>query len=313
MLEKYGQIFRKIAPDQASQIAMIDTVSQLWRNSAQMTAIVIDRMMGYRLVSNLAIVAWVFGARNIQKFHTSDQVWEILRNAINKTNNRTVDLRREIAAAEKALKQAVAGTAKAHNKWEAAVAAQKAADGKSEETRNTLSAKVDWAKTVADKAQEDETSAQDSLESKEALLDRANREQEALFLAVYQSFSDLLTDRLLKPLPDPQEAPKPMEEVEGEGADTEAPAAMEADEENVDEEGPAKKKPMDATNGITLFTDPREEDQWRKCTLGYLRDISRQYCDEVWLLINKLDSTVFTDKVHPLVISTTYAGLQRLS
>ncbi|KAG0594688.1 hypothetical protein M758_UG099900 [Ceratodon purpureus] len=313
VLEKYGQIFRKIAPDQASQIAMIDTVSQLWRNSAQMTAIVIDRMMGYRMVSNLAIVAWVFGAQNVQQFHTSDQVWEILRNAINKTNNRTVDLRREITAAEDALKRAVAGTAKAHAKWEAAVAASKAAEAKSEDSRNSLSAKVDWAKTVADKAQEEETSAQDSLESKEALLERAEREQEALFLALYQNFADLLTDRLSKPLPDPQEAPKPMEEAEREGADAEAPAAMEADEENVDEEGAPKKKPADAANGTTLLTDGQEEVQWRKCTLGYLRALSRQYGDEVWRLMEKLDSTVFTEKVHPLVISTTYAGLQRSS
>lgn len=313
VLEKYGQIFRKIAPDQASQIAMIDTVSQLWRNSAQMTAIVIDRMMGYRMVSNLAIVAWVFGARNVQQFHTSDQVWEILRNAINKTNNRTVDLRREITAAEDALKRAVAATAKAHAKWEAAVAASKASEAKSEDSRNSLSAKVDWAKTVADKAQEEETSAQDSLESKEALLERAEREQEALFLTLYQSFADLLTDRLSKPLPDPQEVPKPMEETEGEAADAEAPAAMEADEENVDEEGAPKKKSMDATNGTNLLTDAQEEEQWRKCTLGYLRAISRQYCDEVWRFMEKLDSTVFTEKVDPLVISTTYAGLQRSS
>lgn len=304
VLEKYGQIFRKIAPDHDSQIAMIDTVSQLWRNSAQMTAIVIDRMMGYRMVSNLAIVAWVFGARNVHQFHTSDQVWEILRNAINKTNNRTVDLRREIAAAEKTLKLAIAGTAKAHTKWEAAVTAAKSSDMKSEDTRNSLSAKVDWAKTVADKAQDEETSAQDSLESKEALLARALREQEALFLAVYQSFADLLTARLSQPLPEAQqEAAKPME------ADAEdAPAAMEADEESPPEEDANKQQ-----DGTTLCATAQEEEQWRRCTLGYFRAISRQYCEEVWLLMEKLDSTIFTDKVHPLVVSTTYAGLQRTS
>lgn len=307
VLEKYGQIFRKIAPDHSSQIAMIETVSQLWRNSAQMTAIVIDRMMGYRMVSNLAIVAWVFGAQNVQQFHTSDQVWEILRNAINKTNNRTVDLRREIAAAEKSLKLAIAGTAKAHSKWEAAVAASKSTDMKSDETRNALSAKVDWAKTVADKAQDEETSAQDSLESKEALLARALREQEALFLAVYQNFADLLTVRLSEPLP---EATKPKEEVDG--AEGDAPAPMEADEETPPE-GDGTTKKEESTNGTNLCPGAQEEEQWRNCTLGYLRAISRQYCDEVWLLMEKLDSTVFTDKVHSLVVSTTYAGLQRVS
>ena len=45
-----------------------------------MTAIAIDRMMGYRLVSNLAIVRWVFSAENIEQFHTSDRPWEVHNN-----------------------------------------------------------------------------------------------------------------------------------------------------------------------------------------------------------------------------------------
>jgi len=39
---------------------LMDEVSAYWKNSTQMTAIAIDRMMGYRLISNLAIVKWVF-------------------------------------------------------------------------------------------------------------------------------------------------------------------------------------------------------------------------------------------------------------
>ena len=309
VLEKYGQIFRKIAPDQVSQVAMITSVSQLWRNSAQMSAIVIDRMMGYRMVSNLAIVAWVFSPHNVQHFHTSDHLWEILRNAINKTNNRTVDLRREVLAAEKALKSAAAATAKAHVKWEAAVEALKAA--KTDEARSPASAKVDWAKTVADKAQDEETSTQDSLESKEALLARALREQEALFLAVYQSFADLLNDRLAKPLPEESQAP---EQADGSERDADGPSAMEEVEEDTTpmESESVPQKGGDVTNGTDLFTTAQEEMQWRKCTLGYLRAISREYSNEVWLLIERLDATIFTKTVHPLVLSATNAGLQRL-
>lgn len=43
-----------------------------------MTAIAVDRMMGYRLVSNLAIVRWVFSEENVEQFHTSDRPWEVL-------------------------------------------------------------------------------------------------------------------------------------------------------------------------------------------------------------------------------------------
>ncbi|KAJ8748339.1 hypothetical protein K2173_001758 [Erythroxylum novogranatense] len=45
--------------------------------NAQMTAVAIDIMMGYRLLSNLAIVAWVFSPGNVAQFNTSDHPWEV--------------------------------------------------------------------------------------------------------------------------------------------------------------------------------------------------------------------------------------------
>lgn len=77
VLERYGQVIAKICPDQEKQIMLIDEVSSFWKNSSQTTAITIDRMMGYRLISNLAIVRWVFTPGNIEQFHTSDRLWEV--------------------------------------------------------------------------------------------------------------------------------------------------------------------------------------------------------------------------------------------
>jgi nuclear cap-binding protein subunit 1 len=57
----------------------------------------------------------------------------------------------------------------------------------------------------------------------------------------------------------------------------------------------------------------QEEEEWRRCTLGYLRAISREYCNEVWLLIEKLDAAIFTDRIHPLVLEATYSGLRRIT
>ncbi|THU66014.1 hypothetical protein C4D60_Mb05t09750 [Musa balbisiana] len=96
VLERYGQVIAKLCTDQNMQVLLIDEVSSYWKNNTQMTAIAIDRMMGYRIISNLAIVSWVFSFSNIEQFHVSDRPWEILRNAINKTYNRIADLRKEI-------------------------------------------------------------------------------------------------------------------------------------------------------------------------------------------------------------------------
>lgn len=77
VLERYGQVIAKICSDEDKQLLLIEEVSSYWNNSAQMTAIAIDRMMGYRLISNLAIVRWVFSPENVEQFHTSDRPWEV--------------------------------------------------------------------------------------------------------------------------------------------------------------------------------------------------------------------------------------------
>lgn len=77
VLERYWQVIAKICPDQDKEIMLINEVSLYWKNSAQLTALTIDRMMGYRLLSNLAIVKWVFTPTNIEQFHTSDRLWEV--------------------------------------------------------------------------------------------------------------------------------------------------------------------------------------------------------------------------------------------
>jgi MIF4G like len=58
----------------------MNEVGSYWKNSTQMTAVTIDRMMGYRLVSNWAIVKWVFSSVNVDLFHVSDRPWEVVFN-----------------------------------------------------------------------------------------------------------------------------------------------------------------------------------------------------------------------------------------
>lgn len=77
VLERYGQVIAKICHDQDKQFMLIEEVASYWKNSAQMAAIAIDRMMGYRLISNFAIVKWVFSPESIEQFHTSDRPWEV--------------------------------------------------------------------------------------------------------------------------------------------------------------------------------------------------------------------------------------------
>lgn len=302
VLERYGQVFSKVCPDQDKQVMLIAEVSSFWKSNTQMTAIAIDRMMGYRLVSNLAIVRWVFSEENVEQFHTSDRPWEILRNAVSKTHNRISDLRKEllslkknISSAEEAAKEAKAGLDAAESKLTLV-------DGEPVLGDNPV--RLNRLKSHAEKAKEEVVSLQESLEAKEALLARAIEENEALFLLLYKSFSNVLAERL----PEGTKALHELKSAQADGmaVDPEEPSSMEVDNEN--------ERPQNSqSNGEKKSGayNVGEKEQWCITTLGYVKAFSRQYAAEIWSHIEKLDAEVLTEDAPLLLRSAVYSGLRR--
>ncbi|OMO54435.1 MIF4G-like, type 3 [Corchorus olitorius] len=306
VLERYGQVIAKICPDQDKQVLLIAEVGSYWRNNAQMTAIAIDRMMGYRLISNLAIVRWVFSPENIEQFHISDRPWEVLRNAVSKTYNRTTDLRKEILSLKKGVISAEEATAKAKAELETAESKLSLVEG--EPVLGENPARLKRLKTQAEKAKEEEVSIRDSLEAKEALLARASEEIEVLFLSLYKNFSNVLKERL----PDASRAGtlQALKSINGDSVavDLEESSAMEVDDEN----GRPKKSQSNGGKASNIY-NVREKEQWCLSTLGYVKAFSRQYASEIWPHVEKLDVEVLTEDVHPLFRKAVYSGLRRLS
>ncbi|KAK4857487.1 hypothetical protein QYF36_001438 [Acer negundo] len=303
VLERYGQVISKICPDHDKQVMLIEEVSLYWKNNAQMTAITIDRMMGYRLISNLAIVRWVFSPANIDQFHISDRPWEILRNAVSKTYNRICDLRREITSLKKGVVLAEEAAAKAKADLQAAESKLTLMGG--EPVLGDKPARMNRLKSQSEKAEKEELSASESLEAKEALFARALGENEALFLSVYKNFSNVLMERL----PDASRAGTlrglKSIHVDEMTIDLGEPSAMELDDEN--------GKPKIQTNGESASNvyNIGEKEQWCLSTLGYVKSFSRQYASEIWPHIEKLDAEVLTEDVHPLFRKAVYSGLLR--
>ncbi|KAF5730839.1 ARM repeat superfamily protein isoform 1 [Tripterygium wilfordii] len=274
ILERYGQVIARICPDHDKQVMLIVEVSFYWKNSSQMTAIAIDRMMGYRLISNLAIVRWVFSTLNIEQFHTSDRPWEVLRNAVSKTYNRISDLRREILSLKKGVMSAKETLAKAKAELDAAESKLTLVDGEPTLGENPARCYCHLSK--------------------------------ALFLSLFKSFSNVLMERL----PDASkvgtlQALKSIHSDEM-AVDLEESSAMEVENEN----GMSKKSHSNgekASNGY----DVGEKEQWCLSTLGYVKAFSRQYASEIWPLIEKLDVEAFTEDAHPLFRNAVYTGLRR--
>ncbi|CAI0546788.1 unnamed protein product [Linum tenue] len=306
VLERYGQVITRLCPDLDNQILLIAEVSSYWENSTQMTALAIDRMMGYRLLSNLAIIKWVFSPPNIEQFHISDRPWEILGNAISKTYNRMSDLRKEVVSLKKNVLVAEEAAARAKAELDAAESKLTLMNGEPVMGDNPV--KMKRLKSHADKAKEEEESVRDSLDAKEALLARATVENEELFLALYKNFSNVLKERL----PDASKAQtlrdlKSSTQADEMAVDTDQPSTMEVDDEN----GGTKKSQSNGESGSSNVYNIGEKEQWCLSTLGYIKSFSRQYASEVWSHIEKLDAEVLTQDVHPLFRRAVYSGLRR--
>ncbi|URE04460.1 MIF4G like [Musa troglodytarum] len=302
VLERYGQVIAKLCTDQNMQVLLIDEVSSYWKNNTQMTAIAIDRMMGYRIISNLAIVSWVFSLSNIEQFHVSDRPWEILRNAINKTYNRIADLRKEIQTLKKSVLLAEDVAVKALKEFEAAETRLEVVDGQPVQAEKP--GRLKRLKGYAEKAKDDEIAVREALEAKDALLARALEENKSLFVSLYKSFANVLTERL-PPVSADGAFPKlrDEEDIDSMAIDLEEPSTMEMDHDNGRKDDRNSEK-------VTHRYSIKEQDQWCLCTLGYVKAFSRQYATEIWPHLETLEA-VFGRDIHPLFRKAVFAGLCR--
>nr|ATB19597.1 putative ABA hypersensitive 1 [Juniperus flaccida] len=299
VLERYGNIISKLGSGQSNEILVIEETSKIFQNNTQMAAIAIDRMMVYRIVSNLSIVTWVFSPSNVEQFHTSDRPWEILRNALDKTYNRISDLRKGVISVEKSVQKAIEAKAKAQADLDSAEALLEAAE--SEELQGQMAVKLKRLKAAVDRTKQEESSEQESLEAKDALLSRALSENEVLFITLYRCFSDALMKHLSVDLTEKQEDVLGTDQREQMSIDSEEPSAMDADDDE------RRNQRFSKSNGL----HSQAEQQWCRCTLGQLRALTRKYATEIWPHIDKIDAEVFTGDIHPSIVKAVYSALRR--
>ncbi|CAL4914371.1 unnamed protein product [Urochloa decumbens] len=306
VLERYGQIISKLCPNEEMQLLLMDEVSAYWKNSTQMTAIAIDRMMGYRMISNLAIVKWVFSPANVEQFHVSDRPWEILRNAVSKTYNRISDLRKEIQSLKKGLEVAKETGEKAIKELEEA---KSALEIEGQPAPAERPGRLRRLQAYADKAKQEEVATEESLEAKAALLARALEESKELLKLLFKRFVDVLTERLPTvsangEIPNLRAGDQNVNFV---AQDLET-ATMEIDNENGTDKN-SEPNGQNTKNGYNVG----ELEQWCLCTLGYLKSFSRQYATEIWSHIAMLDDEVFVGDIHPLIRRAAFSGLCRFT
>eukprot|EP00898_Chlorokybus_atmophyticus_P006479 jgi/Chlat1/6832/Chrsp51S00508 len=232
VLERFQPLLQKLLPDVNAQLSLLDIVASFWCDSSQWTAIVIDQLMAKRLVANTTIVHWAFSPAQASVFHVSDRVWEVLRNAVNKTHARTADLRADVAAAGRA---------------------------------------AEAAKGQGGNVKEEVDAAEEQMEVKQALLGRAIKEQEDLFVVLFERFVESISERLSQS----------NGAADNNGAGT---ATMEVEDQRAD-----------------------HSEAWVAKTLGYLRMFCRNFHAELVPLAPKLQ-LIFSDTVHERIRAASSAS-----
>ncbi|MCO5600859.1 hypothetical protein L7F22_054976 [Adiantum nelumboides] len=228
----------------------------------------------------------VLNKQNVKLRRINDM---ILQNAISKTVNRTADLRKDIETAQKSLDLARGAASKANSNLQTAQSLLDSAD--TEEALAQATAKAEWVKSMVEKKRTEENSMQEALEAKEALLNRALKEQEGLFISAFQHFCSVLSDRLSK---------EPQCESVVAGMEEDNPSAMDIDATSAENNKEGQKD--------ELLT---EEHQWQAATLGQLCAVTRQYATEIWEHMDKLDEDIFRGSVHPLVLKAVNSCIRR--
>ncbi|CAI5463744.1 unnamed protein product [Closterium sp. Yama58-4] len=193
VLERYGLALQLLAPDQPSQVQLLHSIWAVWANAPQMAAVVVDRCLGFRLISPLALLEWCFLSAHYELYHTSERIWEILRTAISKATNRLRHVSAEVAALERASAVAAAAASKARSEWEAATLAVEEAEGT--EAKTQAAAKDEWAKHWSSKSQEEAEAAAAAVEGKERMRREAEEEEQALFIALLLHFATAVSNR----------------------------------------------------------------------------------------------------------------------
>jgi nuclear cap-binding protein subunit 1 len=111
----YGPLERLVkATGMEGEVALVETAVAVWARNPQRAAMAVDRLMGLRLASAEAIVAWVFhseGVRCISDESRCGMAWEILYAAVSKTTARVQDAKEELAGAQTHAEHAAAAAA----------------------------------------------------------------------------------------------------------------------------------------------------------------------------------------------------------
>ena len=111
VLERYINLLRHLSSSPPKRVLLLRAVSRFFAAQSQFNFIVVDKLLQYRVIDPIDIVDWAFGTTSEagnEKRWSNLGVWDILRNTMDKVNNRVVTVTGIVEGVR--AKEAAAGT-----------------------------------------------------------------------------------------------------------------------------------------------------------------------------------------------------------
>lgn len=103
-IERYLPVLRPLSGTPDAKFEVLEIVCSFWRRNQQMISIIFDKLMQYQIVGPNDVVSWAFDGGGLGE--RSDGLttfqWELMRNALDKSNGRVLIAQRRVVQQRKA-------------------------------------------------------------------------------------------------------------------------------------------------------------------------------------------------------------------
>jgi len=169
-IAKFHPVFKSLADTEETQICVLKSVWDLWRNHHQMLVVLTDKLLKTGIVECSSVANWVFSKDMVAEF-SKCYLWEIINITIRKMNKHVSKLSKEAFEARRMIEDSESDSSDSENE-----------DGNKKRGRNRPMEKP----------------SEETVEKLEEKLEAAQADQKNLFLIIFQRFIMILSEHLVR-------------------------------------------------------------------------------------------------------------------
>merc|ERR1712142_698214 len=171
-IAKFHPVFKSLADAEETQIYVLRSVWDLWKNHHQMLVVLTDKLLKTGVVECAAVANWVFSKEMVQEF-SKVYIWEVVNITIRKMNKHVAKLSKEASDARRMIED---------SESESSDSEGEEGGGKGRRGRNKPTEKP----------------SEEAVEKLEERLEAAQADQKNLFLIIFQRFIMILSEHLVR-------------------------------------------------------------------------------------------------------------------